>query len=183
MKKLFVFAIMAALLVTTVMATSENKNCETSWFCNQEISTACSDFYGNAQYYTIAKWTYNDNAYVLAEQNNLYRYYNIGVSGNSNSADWTSDPRIKSVIVKTSENSTEFAGGLSGAVASTKEITDITFCGYKNGGSNGNGINSAPAKSESFGGGASNGVPVFPSFTIAIAVLAVTLGLIFIRKK
>lgn len=175
MKKLLLFAMIAMLLVTPIIATSEEENkCDTNWFCNQELTAECADFYGSQNYYTIATWTYDGNNYVITEQNNLYRYYNINLNGNLNSADWTANPNVKSVLVNAGNEKVEFKGGASGSVNSVNNINNVVFCGYKNGGGS--------SKSATINDN-SNGVPEFPALTVGVAVLVVTLGLVFIRKN
>jgi hypothetical protein len=178
MKKLFVFALMAVLLVSAVMAaSSEPKNdntCNNQWFCNQEIMLDCQNFFNDTHYYTIATASFDGTAYNLDNQNTLYRYYKLDVTGTSNSAAWTSTPPVKSVLVKTEAGLTAFEGGLSGSAESTG-INQVIFCGYKHGGSH--------TLSNNGGNNNSNGVPEFPALTVIVAVLVVTLGLVFLRKN
>jgi len=173
MKKIFVFALMAIMLVSAVMAESSENKCDTNWFCNQGLTLECQDFYDNSNYYTIAKWSYDGKEYVLEEQNNLYRYYNIDVTGALLNANWISDPRIESVLVKLGDERIEFDGGVEGTVKTDdKEISHITFCGYKSGRSSS--ISLATTGS---------GVPEFPGLAVGAAVAVATLGLVFLRKN
>jgi len=169
MKKIFVFILMAALFITSVVASPA---------VNEGFKSECQNFYNSSRYFTIAKWTYNETLqnYNLAEKNDLYSYYDTTVNGGKNSVAWASDVNLRTVLVKANET-LEFKGGKHGQVNSTQDISDVTFCGYRShsssvsGGSN-NGINNV----------SNNGVPEFPSFAMGAAVLLVALGLVFLRK-
>lgn len=187
MKNIFVFVMVAILLVSGVIAAqtsfttaSQEKNTSQihNGICgNQGFNCECKEFYkNNTHYYSIAKWEYNDekNNYILQEQNPLYHYYTITVNGNLKMANWTSNPDVYSVLVKVGNNRTEFRGGASGSVNSTKDISHITFCGYKHSGGT-----SACVGANCNG----NGVPEYSTLALVAAVITVMLGLIFLMKK
>lgn len=57
--------------------------------------------------------------------------YDISVTEGTN-FDWTADPAVDGVLVKTggsNNNFCEFAGGTSGSVSGTYSVSHITFCG------------------------------------------------------
>lgn len=169
MKKLFVFALMALMLVSIVAAQSD-ATCGDKWFCNQELTLDCQKFYDDSNYYTIAKWSFNGEEYSLLEQNIRYRYYDTTVEGTSSSAEWSSNPEVVSVLVNAGDLTFESAGGETGVVAE-ENINTITFCGY------------STSSSRTSVTSSSNGVPEFPALSVVAAVLVVTLGLVFIRKN
>jgi hypothetical protein len=142
---------------------------------NNGFNCECQNFYNDSHYYTIEKWSFNSckKDYVLEEENTKYKYYNINVDGNLKGADWTSSPEVVSVLVKAGKETVEFDGGLSGSVNTTKkDISHITFCGYK---SNDGGCTGSDC--------GSNGVPEFPKLSVVAAVLVVALGIVFLRKN
>lgn len=142
--------------------------------CNNEgFNCECQNFYNSSKYYAIQKWSFRDQKgdYVLDEKNNLYSYYNIDVNGDMKGANWTANPCVISVLVKAGNDKISFDGGLSGSVyTSKKDISHITFCGYRSGDNGGN-------------NGGNNGVPEFPAFSVVIAVFIATLGIMYIRKS
>ena len=138
---------------------------------NQGWKFECQNFFDDPNYFPIEKWGYNesDGTYFIDETNELYKYYTITVDGDSNEADWTSNYYIEVVLVKSGPNTFEFAGGSSGTVNSTQDISHITFCGFwYNDGKGGN------------GGG--HGVPEFSTIGLLAAVLSVSLGIVLMRK-
>jgi hypothetical protein len=137
---------------------------------NQGFNYECSNFFNDANYYSIVKWKYDVSSgdYVVEEENHIYRFYITNVFGDLNEANWTSSIDTGSVLVKAGSDTFSFEGGRSGMVNSTKDISHVTLCGYRTGnGGNGNG----------------NGVPEFSSLGLIAAVLSVTLGMVFLRKN
>jgi hypothetical protein len=170
MRQTIVFVIMAALLASAATAAVSNVG-----FDNE-----CSSFYDSNNYYSIAKWVYSNetNNYILEEQNSLYSYYGINVYGNLIAADWTSDPKVSFVIMNAGDESIEFNGGTAGYVNSITDINHITLCGHT--------VNKRVIQPNNGCVGVDcggNGVPEFSVITLGAAVLAVTLGLVFIRKR
>jgi hypothetical protein len=171
---------MAMLLVSAVAVTAQTQDndndCNGKWFCSNNFNSECQNFYGNSRYYTIEKWTFNDesNAYELEQENGLYNRFNIDVIGNREIANWNSNNNIKSVLA-VGDASESFEGGFSGLINNTQNVNHITFCGYNNGNNGGSIVKTS--------NGPSNGVPEFPAFSIGAAVLVVTLGLVFLRKN
>jgi hypothetical protein len=147
---------------------------------NEGFNNECQNFYNDSHYYVIEKWSFNviqcksKDSYKIDETNPLYSYFNIHVNGNLKSANWTSNPSVESVLVKSGNNVVKFNGGLSGSVTSSKDISHITFCGHKISGGDG-GCTGADC--------GSNGVPEFPGVAVGAAVLVATLGLIVLRKN
>jgi hypothetical protein len=174
MKQLIVFAFMALLLVSTSMAAVSIEN---DGFINE-----CYNFYNNRHYYSIAKWEYSTttNNYVLVEQNPAYRYINTDIKGDLLGAYWTSDQKVSSLLVN-SGSTLEFNGGTAGSVDSLVDISHITICGYKN--NRGIAVPACVGSDCSNNFSASNGVPEYSVLSLAAAVLAATLGLVFIRKR
>jgi hypothetical protein len=77
--------------------------------------------------YGIEKFEFEDNEYLLEEDNPSY---DIMVEGDALSLSWTSEPSVAGVVMKSALMSYDFAGGTSGTVTSQgKEISHITFCG------------------------------------------------------
>jgi hypothetical protein len=176
---LFALFIVAVLFSTSMVSAKVDKNIPVEnatgdgSFCgNEGFNCECQNFYNDSDYYAIEKFAINDGEddYSSDEANSLYSYFNIDVTGYLKAANWTSNPAVYSVLVKAGNDREEFNGGTSGSVDSKKDISHITFCGYRT--NNGGGDD-----------GGDNGVPVFPGVTIGAAVLVVTLGLVFIRKN
>jgi hypothetical protein len=181
MKTTYIFAIVALILASGVMAAlNTNEACGTDGF-----NCECKEFYhGDSKYYTIAKWEYSNDAYALTQQNKLYGYFSTDVTGNLNAADWTSNLNVYSVLVKSGEETIAFDGRSEGSVNSITGINHITFCGYKHGGNSGSrGASVGCTGSSCSSNTNSNGVPEFSTLTIGAAVLVVTLGLVFLRKR
>jgi hypothetical protein len=161
MKKMVVYLLIAAVLVSSVFAWKS--------FCTPKpagFKGECAKYYNSDEYYSIAKFEYKNWKYQLAEKNPAYSYYDIKVKGLPKIAKWTSTPEVHSVLVKAGKGTTAAAGGSEGVVKSEKDISHLTFCGKKQ-----------P------NGGGGNGVPEFSTMAVGAAVLAVALGLVFIRRR
>ncbi|MFH1174372.1 MAG: hypothetical protein V1725_04520 [archaeon] len=139
---------------------------------NEGFNCECQNFYNDAQYQAIEKWSYDSSEgdYVVDEANPTYDYFDIDVTGGLNAANWTSTPDVTSVLVKAGNERIEYAGSASGEVSSRKDISHITFCNHNNGNNGG-------------GNGGGNGVPEFSPIAIGAAIVITTGGLVILRKK
>ena len=173
MKKAFMFVILALFLVSGVIATTsitcadKDKKGDKD---NNGFNNECQKYFNDKNYFPLAKFDYNGHGYTLIEQSSDYDSYTIDVSGTSKKADWTSNPNVYSVLVTEGKKEVQFNGGLSGTITSNRDnISHITFCAKK---TSGGGT-----------GGVPSGVPEFSLLTMGIAVIAVSLGLVFLRKN
>jgi hypothetical protein len=143
-------------------------------FCvNEGFDYECRNFYGDANYFSISKWVFKDGkGYVLEDKNDLYSYYDIVVTGDLMGADWKSNPGVFSVLVKAGDNQREFEGGMANSLNSTKNISYITFCGYR--------ANQGRCTGDDC---SKNGVSEFPALSVVAASLVVCLGIVFIRTN
>lgn len=174
MNKIFVIAFMIILAVSAHRAAAENSDCATKWFCNQELSFDCQEFYNDSHYYTIAKWISQDGILRLDEQNTMYRHYNTNAEQIGSNLTWKSSPYVQSVLATFRDEQKSFEGGKQGSIELKEAPSELVFCGYKSR-ANTLGVQSSSA--------AGSGVPEFPALTAAIAVILVTLGIVFLRKN
>jgi hypothetical protein len=198
MKQMAIYFGLALLLVGMVAATGNNNNGQNHnwnnwhWFswnnhnnnnpshggtgsgggsiCKDNgFNCECQNFYKDTHYYAMSKWEYTCSAkdYTEVASNPLYGALDYNVDGTLKKISWTSNPEVYSVLVKAGNDYTEYVGG-SGSATSSKDISHVTFCGYKT--SNG-------------GGGPGNGVPEFSPVTLGIAMTLTTLGILYLRKS
>ena len=131
----------------------------------------------------VAKWSCGDSGFTLEESN--YISYTTDVVGDCQGADWTSVPGADGLVVKAGTDSQVFPGGVSGTVEAwsqcqnaeckknvTRDISHVTFCRNSDGGSC-RGQECDPGQ----------GVPEFSTLTLGVAVLAATMGLVYLRKR
>ncbi len=96
--------------------------------------------------------------------------------------DWTAThPGVDGVLVKTGDGNNNFcqlAGGTSGFVnGSNMSVSHITFCGKDGGGC----VGCCPG--DPYYPTCTPPVPVFPTWTLGLAIIGVGLGLALLRKK
>jgi hypothetical protein len=180
MKKLILFLALAFIMAGSAMAVKPTEVPKPKPFCgNEGFDCECQNFYNSTDYYSIAKFepkpapcTSAATSYFIAEQNTLYDYYDITVNGTAKSVSWTSDPDVYSALVKAGNDWVEYLGGKGSATSAKKAISHVTFCGKKNSNGGCTGPNCG-----------NNGVPEFSLLTLGIATVAVTAGLVYLRKS
>src|SRR3989339_2065193 len=93
----------------------------------EEVKDECKDVLGS-DYFSVAKWEYAGAWSEAMDKHDPA--YSTAVSGNNESADWTSNPAVDKILRKAATTYTEFPGGTSGTVTKdVNSISHITFCG------------------------------------------------------
>jgi hypothetical protein len=114
--------------------------------------------------YVVATYVLTEGGYEL--QGDAVDGLQLTVDGGSIETNWTSDEPIAGVLMNASGETTVLDGGLSGSFKQVpdgepQEISSMTFC----------------AESEAAG------VPEFSLVAMAFAIIAVTLGLVILRRN
>jgi hypothetical protein len=114
--------------------------------------------------YTVGTYLLTDSGYE--PQGDFIDGFQLAVVGDSIETNWTSDELVAGVLMNASGETTVLDGGLSGTFervpdGEPQEISSMTFC----------------ADSEAAG------VPEFSLVAMAIAIIAVTLGLVILRRN
>lgn len=123
MKKLPLFMMLGLLLISMVAAPIPQKTLIdiSTGNANTECTQAGFDF-------GIAKWEYQNNAYVLVDTE--HAGYTTSVTGTATQANWTSTPGADGVLSKEGNEHFLLAGGTSGTIYKGDHgISHVTLCG------------------------------------------------------
>jgi len=130
MKKVFVLAMVAIVLMSSVLA--KQPSCEEQGYDrtmdggigspDNECIVAGFDF-------GVAKWEWEDGKYVLSDEGERDGYV-TNVAGSDSSAAWTSTPGVDGVLSKEGQCYQDLSGGTGGMVEKINYgISHITLCG------------------------------------------------------
>lgn len=164
MNKAFVY-ILALLTIATVAFAQPANDC--NGFGDAQQVCECNGFDVG-----LAKYNWNATSGQFEKDSGIIDITSL--TGNGDSADWTNSGYVSGVLVHAGEGQelTALPGGFIGNVnPADHDISFIAFCGTNGGGDGGDDDD-----------GGDNQVPVFPGFTIGLAVIGAGLGLALLRK-